>query len=63
MNSEAINARVEVVAHKEATQKQIHDVQVANEALQKVLDANHFSIMIKVAVGGEETAQRKKRKD
>ena len=62
MNTEAIDAKVEVVAHKEATQAQIKEVERANEVLQKVLDANHFSITIQVAVGGQESARRKKRK-
>lgn len=62
MNTESINALVEVVAHKEATQAQIREVEKANDALRKVLESNHFSIMIKVAVGGHQSAQRKKRK-
>lgn len=41
-----INSRVEIVAHKKATKKEIIKVNKANEALNSLFDDNHFTVKL-----------------
>jgi hypothetical protein len=43
---------VEIIAHKNATEKQVQEVREANEKLQRVFDRNHFTVKLYVATGG-----------
>lgn len=59
--AEEVESRIEVVTSKEATHEQVKQVAEANNALQKVLDANHFTIKIYLASREENTRKKKLR--
>lgn len=48
-----IDNTVEIIAHKEATKKQVEAVKDANQKLKEVFERNHFTVKLYVAVGGQ----------
>ena len=53
-------AQVEIVANKEAKKEVIAQAKEANAHLQKLLEANHFTVTIFIAAGGKEPNKRSK---
>ena len=43
------NSKVEIVAHKRATKREVAKVQKANDALKKVFEDNHFTVKLVLA--------------
>jgi hypothetical protein len=47
-------AMIEIVANKQAKQEVIAQAKEANDHLQKLLEANHFTVTIYIAAGGKQ---------
>lgn len=45
-------AQVEIVAHKNATKRQIKEVNKANKTLNKLFEDNHFTVKLVLASKG-----------
>ena len=46
------NRKVEIIAHKKATQKTVDDIQEVNKKLNQIFNDNHFTLKIYLAAGG-----------
>lgn len=51
--------QVEIVAHKDATKKEVEKVKEANEALKETFKPNGFTLKIYLAAGGKLSAKGK----
>lgn len=52
-------AKVEVIAHKRATKRQVNEVKKVNQSLNEMLDANGFTLKIYLAAGGRQKTKGK----